>query len=142
MKWFASTARMTNANSVTLKKSLPNQKPRRKSDPRKVKPRTKQRNPPTETTSQTNSVNHSGDEVDIAVRLFVSLIKKQPQVHQAIVWENFSNRLSEELRLKFEGLYYNTFTKQIFEEVLLYDLRCSDKLQLPKENNWPWNWHS
>lgn len=106
MKWFASTARMTNANSVTLKKSLPNQKPRRKSDPRKVKPRTKQRNPPTETTSQTNSVNHSGDEVDIAVRLFVSLIKKQPQVHQAIVWENFSNRLSEELRLKFEGHWY------------------------------------
>ena len=97
--------RMTNANSVALKKSLPNQKPRRKSDPRKVKPRTKQRN---ETTSQTNSVNHSGDEVDIAVRLFVSLIKKQPQVHQAVVWENFSNRLSEELRQKFEGLYCNT----------------------------------
>ena len=97
---------MTNANAVTLKKSLPNQKPRRKSDPRKPKARAKQKNPPAETTSQTSSVVQNGDEVDIAVRLFVSLIKKQPQVHQAIVWENFSNRLTEELRKKFEGLFY------------------------------------
>ena len=94
---------MTNANAATLKKPLPNQKPRRKSDPRKTKSRTKQKNPPSETTSQTSSIGQNGDEVDIAVRLFVSLIKKQPQVHQAIVWENFSNRLSEELRHKFDG---------------------------------------
>lgn len=98
---------MTNANAVTLKKSLPNQKPRRKSDPRKPKSRVKQKNPPSEM-SQTNSIvpSQSGDEVEIAVRLLVSLIKKQPRIHQAIVWENFSNRLSEELRLKFEGHWY------------------------------------
>ena len=98
---------MTNANAATLKKPLPNQKPRRKSDPRKVKSRTKQKNPPSETSS--SSIGQNGDEVDIAVRLFVSLIKKQPQVHQAIVWENFSNRLSEELRQKFEGSSFSVY---------------------------------
>ncbi|XP_065053340.1 protein BTG2-like [Rhopilema esculentum] len=97
---------MTNANSTTVKKSLPNQKPRRKSDPRKPKTRSKQKNAAPDTTQAMSTFPSSGDEVEIAINLFVSLIKKQPQVHEAVVWENFSNRLSEELRSKFEGHWY------------------------------------
>ena len=96
---------MTNANSTTVKKSLPNQKPRRKSDPRKPKTRGKQKNAAPDTTQAMSTFPSSGDEVEIAINLFVSLIKKQPQVHEAVVWENFSNRLSEELRSKFEGSF-------------------------------------
>ena len=107
---------MTNANAATLKKSLPSQKQRRKSDPRKAKPRTKQKSTASESTIlQRNSTSQSGDEVDIAIRLFVSLIKKQPQVHEAIVWENFSNRLSEELRQKFEGLFL-----RLYDDLFIY----------------------
>lgn len=94
---------MTNANQTTVKKSLPNQKQRRKSDPRKPKSKVKRRNSTSETPQTTAGLPNSEDEVEIGVTLFVSLIKKQPQIHQAIVWENFSNRLSEELRTKFKG---------------------------------------
>lgn len=95
---------MTNANQTTVKKSLPNQKQRRKSDPRKPKSRVKRRNSTTETPQTTAGLPTSEDEVEIGVTLFVSLIKKQ--IREAMVWENFSNRLSEELRTKFTGHWY------------------------------------
>lgn len=95
---------MTNTTTEGVKKAMPSQKPRRKSDVRKPKSRLRRRSSVSETASSSSS-DSSGDEVDIAVMFFISLMQKQ-QVHEAIVWENFSNRLSEELRIKFKGHWY------------------------------------
>eukprot|EP00794_Sanderia_malayensis_P012662 gene12662-13962_t len=101
---------MTNTSSGSVKKSLPNQKQRRKTDTRKPKSRMKRRSsstetPPTTTTTGTSCTNESCDEIDIAVDFFLSLIQKQ-RLHEDVVLENFSNRLSEELRSKFKGHWY------------------------------------